>query len=84
MELRDWLMSDLISLGNRLGNGVLANLPAERRRERVDGGGIAPSYVLWHTARHQDVAVNRVLRGVDEVVEQWTSRLGIGDDLCRR
>ncbi len=83
MELRDWLLSDLASLGSRLEHGVLDNLPAERRHERVDGGGIAPTYVLWHTARHHDVGVNRVLRGIDEVVDHWTGRLGVADDLWR-
>ncbi len=37
--------------------------------EQVDGGGVAPVYVAWHTARHQDLAVNGVLRGVDEVLD---------------
>ena len=83
MELRDWLLSDISSLANRLEHGVLDNIPPERRHELVDGGGIAPTYVLWHAARHQDVAVNRVLRGVGEVVEHWTDRLGIHHDLWR-
>ena len=83
MELRDWIVSDLVSLRGKLAGGVLGMIPAERLRERVDGGGIAPVYVLWHLARHQDVAVNGVLRGVDAVVDGWVDRLGIGEDLWR-
>ncbi len=83
MELRTWIVGDLVSLRQRLAGGVLAHIPIDRRAERVDGGGIAPTYVLWHLARHHDVAVNRVLRAVDEVVGDWTDRLGVTTDLWR-
>ena len=83
MELRDWIVSDLKSLRAKLNRGVLGLIPADRRRERADGGGIAPVYVLWHLARHHDVAVNGVLRGETAVVDGWTGRLGIDDHLWR-
>ena len=84
MDLRDWIVGDLRSLRAKLDGGVLGLIPPERRRERADGGGIAPAYVLWHLARHQDVAVNGVLRGgTDGVVDGWTERLGIDEDLWR-
>jgi hypothetical protein len=83
MELRTWIVGDLVSLRQRLAGGVLGHLPVERRAERVDGGGIAPTYILWHLARHHDVAVNRILRRTDEVVGDWTDRLGVAADLWR-
>ena len=83
MDLRDWIIGDLRSLRAKLDGGVLGLIPPERRTERADGGGIAPVYVLWHLARHHDVAVNGVLRGAGEVVEGWTGRLGIDEDLWR-
>ena len=83
MDLRDWIIGDLKSLRAKLDGGVLGLIPPERRRERADGGGIAPIYVLWHLARHHDVAVNGVLRGAGAVVEGWTDRLGIDGDLWR-
>ena len=83
MDLRDWIIGDLRSLRAKLDGGVLGLIPPERRRERADGGGIAPIYVLWHLARHHDVAVNGVLRGTRAVVEGWTDRLGIDEDLWR-
>lgn len=83
MDLRNWIIGDLRSLRAKLDGGVLGLIPPERRTERADGGGIAPVYVLWHLARHHDVAVNGVLRGAGEVVEGWTDRLGIGEDLWR-
>lgn len=83
MDLRSWVSGDLASLRRRLDGGVLTVIPHARRAERVDGGGIAPTYVLWHLTRHHDVAVNRVLRGRAEVVEGWAGRLGITTDLWR-
>ncbi len=83
MHLRDWIIDDLRSLRAKLNGGVLSLIPPERRRERADGGGIAPVYVLWHLARHHDVAVNAVLRGADAVVDGWTGQLGIDRDLWR-
>lgn len=83
MDLRHWIIGDLRSLRAKLDGGVLSLIPPERRRERADGGGIAPVYVLWHLARHHDVAVNGVLRDTGAVVEGWTGRLGIDEDLWR-
>ena len=84
MELRDWIVTDLTTLRARLDGGVLKLMPPSRRRERADDGGIAPVYVMWHLARHQDVAVNGVLRGhAGGVVDDWTDRLGVSDDLWR-
>ena len=83
MELREWIAADLGSLWMRLSNGVISLMPPERMAERVDGGGIAPVYVLWHAARHQDVAVNGVLRGTTPVLDQWADRVGIDGDKVR-
>lgn len=85
MDLRGWILRDLRSLRDKLDGGVVRMIPPERRRERVDGGGIAPVYVLWHLARHHDVAVNGVLRGrgADGVVNGWADRLGVEEKLWR-
>lgn len=83
MDLRTWISSDLASLRQRLDGGVLSLIPSDRRAERVDGGGIAPSYILWHLSRHHDVAINRIVRGVDEVIHGWSDRLGVDHDLWR-
>ncbi len=83
MDLRTWITGDLTSLRNRLDTGVFSLLPADRMSERVDGGGVAAVYVAWHTARHQDLAVNGVLRGTDEVLDTWADRVGVGGDTWR-
>lgn len=83
VDLRSWILADLRSLRDRLHGGVLSIVPHDRRAERVDGGGIAPTYILWHLTRHHDVAVNRIVRRTDEIVESWTDRLGVSSDLWR-
>ena len=83
MDLRNWITEDLASLRNRLANGVLSIIPPDRMNERVDGGGIAPVYVAWHTARHHDLSVNGVLRGRAEVLDGWMTRVGIDGDTWR-
>ncbi len=83
MDLRTWITADLDSLGNRLSNGIFSVIPPGRMAERVDGGGVAPVYMVWHTARHHDVAVNGVLRGVAPVLDEWADRVGVVGDSWR-
>jgi hypothetical protein len=83
VDLRRWIIADLTSLRARLQNGFVNIIPAERWRERVDGGGVAPVYVAWHVARHHDVAVNAVLRDEPEVLDAWHDRLGFATDTWR-
>lgn len=83
MDLTTWIGDDLRSLSRRLQGGVLDKIPAERRGERPDGGGVAPTYVLWHLARHHDLAMNRVVDEASELVGGWTDRLGVDTDLWR-
>jgi len=84
MDLCSWIINDLKALRARLEGGVLKTIPSQQLLKRADGGGIAPSYVLWHLARHHDLAVNGALRvGASAVVEDWTDRLGVADNLWR-
>ncbi|MFV2039474.1 MAG: hypothetical protein ACC660_04465 [Acidimicrobiales bacterium] len=83
MDLRSWIVNDLASARQRLAGGILGCIPTDRLDEQADGGGIAPLYVLWHMTRHHDLAINGVLRGRDEVVHDWTDRLGVSDELWR-
>lgn len=80
MDLRSWIGGDLDSLQNRLSNGIFSVIPHDRLTERVDDGGIAALYVTWHTARHQDLSVNGVLRGTPEVLDSWSERVGLDGD----
>lgn len=83
MELSDWIGGDVASLRQRVVSGFINVVPSERWREQVDGGGVAPVYVLWHTARHHDVAINGVLRRRAPVLDEWMDRVGISSDTWR-
>lgn len=78
MELSRWIAADLASLRQRLESGFVRLVPPAQLIHPVDGGGVAPVYVLWHLARHHDVAINGVLRQADEVLTSaWAERVGI-------
>ncbi|MCP5025420.1 MAG: hypothetical protein GY929_03970 [Actinomycetia bacterium] len=83
MEIRQWVGAELTDARQRLKGGVLDLIPADRRAEQADGGGIPAVYVLWHLTRHHDVAINGVLRGVDEVVHAHSDALGVSTGLWR-
>jgi hypothetical protein len=83
MNLKSWVAADVASLRQRLAGGFVNVVGPERWRDRIDGGGIAPVYVVWHTARHHDVAVNLVLRDHAEVLDDWSDRVGITSDTWR-
>lgn len=51
--------------------------------DHVDSGGSSPVYLLWHIARHHDLAVNRVLRNGDEVLAGWMDHVHMTSDTWR-
>jgi hypothetical protein len=57
-----------------------ADLTGEELRRCPEPGLNSIAWLLWHTARSEDVAVNAVLRGVPEVFDAggWAVRLGAG------
>lgn len=82
MDVREWIRADLQAVRDRLERGVVQVIPAARAHERV-AGGVAPVAVMWHTARHHDVAVHRIVRGAPEVLDDWAGRVGIAADTWR-
>jgi len=83
VDLHSWISTDLQMAKQRLEGGVVNQIPAERMHEQIDGGGIPPVYVMWHMARHHDLAVNGVLRKREEVVHRFTDRVGISERFWR-
>jgi len=58
---------------------VWADLTDSQRRCRPTPEHNSLAWVLWHMARCEDVAVNTVLRGAEEVLDRaaWLNQLGI-------
>ena len=63
MDLREWMLAQHADVTNRVTTQVLVRVPADRRDERPCDGSSSISWLLWHALRHQDVAVNAVVRG---------------------
>lgn len=81
--LRGWIVDELASARARLAGGVIDMIPTNEMTILADDGGVPAGYVLWHMARHHDVAVNAVVRGRDEVVLDHLGALGVHDRLYR-
>ena len=76
MDLRNWILAEHDLVAGRLHEQVLAHVPIERHRERVDGGGSTLTFLLWHLARHQDLAVNGVVRERPQVIDAHRAAVG--------
>ena len=79
MDLHGWMTADLASLRTKLFDGVVALVPQERWHERADGGGSTIAGLLLHLARHQDLAVNAVVRNHTPLFAAHRATLGLGD-----
>ena len=62
MDLRAWLLDAHADLSGRLTNSVVRLVPPERWTEQADGGGSSIAWLMLHLARHQDLALNTVIR----------------------
>jgi hypothetical protein len=62
-----------------LEDAVLDGLGDDQIRLRLPAGGNSLAWLLWHMARIEDVAVNLVLAGRPQVLDeaQWLPRLGV-------
>lgn len=78
MDLREWIATEHLDVCARLRSQVLERVPVERWDEPAGGTGTSVAWVLWHTLRHQDVAVNAVVLGGDDVLStgDWAARVG--------
>lgn len=79
MQLRDWLVSDHAGILGRFDQGIAPHVPQDRWTERADGGGSSIAALLYHLSRHQDLAVNVVVRGTAAVWDGHAARLGVHD-----
>jgi hypothetical protein len=64
------MSEELNDMTGRLRSSVLDVIPLDRHKERVDDGGSTVTSLLWHIARHQDIAMNAVVLGHEQVIEQ--------------
>ena len=68
MNLRRWIDGELALIGDRVTTQVLDLVPLERRSEPIEGGS-SITFLLWHVARHHDLAINAALLGRPQVLD---------------
>ncbi len=77
MDLHEWMISDLASVRSKLFDAVVRLVPTDRWHEPADGGGTTIAGLLLHIARHQDLAVNAVIRNHTPLFAEYAEALGL-------
>jgi hypothetical protein len=78
MDLRTWITDEHDAVLARFEQSVASAVPLERWRDAGGPGGSSIAWLAFHTAYHEDIAVNAVLGGVAPVIDEWRDGLGIG------
>jgi hypothetical protein len=60
-------------------NSVRGVLTHEQMKERPDGRGNSVAWLMWHTARTEDMAINSIIQGTPQILIEgnWAEKLGI-------
>jgi hypothetical protein len=77
VDLHAWMTSDLAAVRTKLFDTVVGIVPMDRWHEQADGGGATIAGLLLHIARHQDLAVNAVIRNHDVLFLAHRDALGL-------
>ena len=77
MDLRSWITGEHDAVLDRFEQSVVAIVPLEQWRDAGGPGGSSIAWLAFHTAFHEDVAVNAVLGGAHPVLDGWRGELGI-------
>ncbi len=73
------MISDFGSMRAKLFESVVGLVRADRWHEQADGGGTTLTGLLLHVARHQDLAVNVVIRNHEPIFCEHRETLGLQD-----
>ena len=71
------MTADLASLRSKLFGSVIGLVPTARWQEQADNGGSTIAGLLLHMARHQDLAVNTVIRNHEPLFLEHRDALGL-------
>src|SRR5262245_38396874 len=79
VDLRAWIESEHAAGQGRFEQQVAARVPRERWTEQAGGDGSSIAWLRFHTAWHEDLAVQCAVSGRAPVLTSWRSALGIDD-----
>jgi hypothetical protein len=77
MDLRRWIVEEHAAVLVRFEQSVVASVPLERWTDPVGDGGSSIAWLAFHTALHEDLAVNAVLRRDATVLSAAREALGL-------
>lgn len=77
VDLHAWMIADLASMRSKLFDSVIRMVPTSAWHEQADGGGSTITGLLLHLARHQDLAVNAVIRNHEPLFVEHREALGL-------
>ncbi len=78
MDLRRWIIEEHDTAMDRFEQSIAARVPLERWTDAAGTGGASIAWLAFHTAYHEDLAVNAVLADRPTVLSEQRDRLGIG------
>src|SRR5262245_61852873 len=78
MDAIGFFLTRYSDLHRGLVEGLLSGLPEAQLRSRPQPGVNTIVWLLWHSARIEDLCVNRFLADRPQVLDEWHERLGAG------
>jgi hypothetical protein len=77
MDLRSWIAGEHAAVLARFEQSVVGGVPLERWTDPVGAGGASIAWLAFHTAFHEDLAVNAVLRRSTPLAHDRRAGLGL-------
>lgn len=77
MDLRAWITGEHDAVLDRFEQSVVSVVPLERWRDPGGPGGSSIAWLAFHTAYHEDIAVNAVLDAGRPLLDDWRVELGV-------
>jgi len=77
MDAVDFFLTRYSEVHRRLVDGLLGSLSDAQLRARPHPGVNTVAWLLWHSARIEDVALNRFLTDRVQVLNEWIERLAV-------
>lgn len=77
VELRTWIAAEHDGLRDRFDRAVGANVAPRHWRERAGDGGSSIAWLVFHSAWHEDLAMQAAVRGREPILTQWRDVLGL-------
>jgi len=77
MDAVDFFLTRYSEVHSGLVDGLFGSLSEAQLRARPHPGVNTIAWLLWHSARIEDVALNRFLTDRPQVLEEWIGRLAV-------